>query len=296
VVLDPRRRVFVGEWLSSDRGEYHRVTPISDIACPYGARGRSLKLYSREWGRRYWLPFMFRRTIRLRGSGPVVTFTFDDFPRTAYTVGGAILKSYGLAGTFYTALGLMKSSNHAGDHFSLDDLYSLVADGHELASHTLHHVSGRRLPTPAFLDEVLQGRAAMQRVPGLAVSDNFAYPFGAVGAAAKRAVGRSMLSCRSSYRGVNGPTVDLTLLRANPLYGDTQQLDVVRRLFRRNEALRGWLIFYTHDVRTRHSPYGCTPALLESAIKLALDSSMTILTTRDVVSVNTEAAASTAER
>lgn len=240
--------------------------------------------HGRAWGRRHWLPLVFRRTMGLRNIGPVVTFTFDDFPRTAYTAGGGILKGFGLAGTFYTAFALMNSWNHAGHHFCLDDLYALVADGHELASHTLHHVSGRELSTPAFVQEVLQGRAALQRVPGLSVSDNFAYPFGAVRTVAKRAVGRAMLSCRSSYGGVNGPIVDLNLLRANPLYGHTEQLDVVRRLLHRNEELSGWLIFYTHDVRTRHSPYGCTPALLEAAVKLALDSSANILAVRDVVS------------
>ncbi|HEY7302956.1 MAG TPA: polysaccharide deacetylase family protein [Bryobacteraceae bacterium] len=240
-------------------------------------------LCDREWGRRYWLPVVYRRTARLRDIGPVVSFTFDDFPRSAYTVGGAILKSFGVFGTFYTAFALMNSSNYAGDQFLLDDLYSLVSDGHELGSHTLHHVSSRTFSTRAFVEEVLQGRAAMQRVPGLAVSDNFAYPFGAVSAAAKRAVGKTMLSCRGIYHGVNGPTVDLNLLRANPLYGHTEQLARVRRLLRRNEEVNGWLVFYTHDVHPQHSTYGCTPALLESAVKLALDRSMKILTVRDVL-------------
>ncbi|MCC7343153.1 MAG: polysaccharide deacetylase family protein [Bryobacterales bacterium] len=221
--------------------------------------------------------------MRLGGLGPVVTFTFDDFPRTAYTVGGAILKECGAAGTFYTAFALMNSSNYAGEQFCLDDLHSLVADGHELASHTLHHVSSRTVSTPEFVEEVIRGRSAMQSVPGLVVSDNFAYPFGAVSASAKRAVGRAMRSCRSIYQGVNGPAVDLNLLRANPLYGGIERMSAVRDLVRRTEEQRGWLIFYTHDVQTRHSPYGCTPALLESAVTMAVESSMRILTVRDVV-------------
>jgi peptidoglycan/xylan/chitin deacetylase (PgdA/CDA1 family) len=221
--------------------------------------------------------------MRLGDIGPVVTFTFDDFPRTAYTAGGAILKAFGLSGTFYTAFGLRNSSNHSGDQFCLDDLHVLLADGHELASHTLHHVSSRQLATAPFVDEVRQGRAALQEIAALRVSDNFAYPFGAVSVRAKRAVGNMMLSCRSSYPGVNGPNVDLTLLRANALYGDTERLGGVRRLLSRNEELKGWLIFYTHDVRPQPSPYGCTPALLESAVKLALGSSMTILTIQEVI-------------
>jgi peptidoglycan/xylan/chitin deacetylase (PgdA/CDA1 family) len=168
--------------------------------------------------------------------------------------------------------------------FCLEDLYRLVSDGHELASHTFHHISGRDTSVAAFVRDVRDGRAAMEGVRGLAVSDNFAYPFGAVTAATKRAVGKTMLSCRSIFRGVNGPVVDLNLLRANPLYGGTEQISMVRKLLRRNEELRGWLIFYTHDVQTIPSPYGCTPALFESAVKLALDSSMKILTVKEVLS------------
>lgn len=224
-----------------------------------------------------------RRTMRLPDRGPIVSFTFDDFPRSAYTTGGAMLKDRQVAGTFYTAFALMNSSNEAGVHFCMDDLYSVVADGHELASHTLHHVSSQVVPTPEFVEEVRRGRAAMQAVPGLVVSNNFAYPFGAVSVAAKRAVGKAMRSCRSSFHGVNGRGVDLNLLRANPLYGGTERMSLVRRLIRENEERSGWLIFYTHDVQNRPSPYGCTPALLEAALKAAIDAGMRILRVRDVV-------------
>lgn len=242
-----------------------------------------MNLRKRGWGRRYWLPLVHRKPVRLRNIGPVVTFTFDDFPRTAYTVGGTILKEFGARGTFYAALGLVNSTNLSGEHFRIDDLYSLVGDGHELGSHTLHHLSSHNLSAPGFLQEVREGRSALQQVLGVAVSNNFAYPYGAVTLRTKRDVGREMLSCRGNYRGVNGPLVDLSLLRANPLYGDTEQLDFVRRLVSANAELNGWLIFYTHEVRKSPSQHGCTPALLESAIKIALDSSMRLLTVDEVL-------------
>lgn len=245
--------------------------------------GGALKLGTRGLGRRRFLQFVHRRPFLLGGIGPVVSFAFDDFPRTAYTIGGAILKDSGARGTFYTAIGLMNSANASGDQFRLDDLYSLVADGHELANHTFHHVSSHTTSLRDFLQEVREGRAAIQKVPGLAVSNNFAYPFGAVTAATKRALAKEMLSCRGIYWGVNGPRIDLNLLRANPLYGDADQLGFVRRLLRNNEQSTGWLIFYTHDVRSAPSPYGCTPTLLESAVKVVLERSMKILTIDEVL-------------
>jgi len=191
----------------------------------------------------------------------------------------------------------MSTTNcYSGDQFRLDDLYGLSTDGHELASHTFHHVSSHSTSAGEFVQEVLLGRVAMQRLSGLVVSDNFAYPFGAVTAMTKREIGGRMLSCRSIYRGVNGPVVDLSLLRANALYGDTEQLGIVRRLLRINEELGSWLIFYTHDVQRTHSPYGCTPALLESVVKLVLDSSMKILTVNEVLANGGQAGSLSDER
>jgi peptidoglycan/xylan/chitin deacetylase (PgdA/CDA1 family) len=177
----------------------------------------------------------------------------------------------------------MNTTHPTGDRFNFDDLHRLVDDGHELASHTCHHVSSRGLSAGAFVEEVLKGREAMKQALGLEVSDNFAYPFGRVTAAAKREVGRAMRSCRSSYPGVNRSVLDLSLLRANSLYGDTENLSLIRRLLQVSQECGGWIIFYTHDVRNIHSPWGCTPALLEAVVKLALSSSMRILTVKEVL-------------
>jgi peptidoglycan/xylan/chitin deacetylase (PgdA/CDA1 family) len=177
----------------------------------------------------------------------------------------------------------MNTTDSTGDQFHLEDLHGLVGDGHELASHTCHHVSSRSLSVAAFVQEVLEGKEGMRRVAGLKVSNNFAYPFGRVTAAAKYAVGKAMRSCRGSYPGVNGSLVDLSLLRANPLYGDTEKLGLIRRLLQVNQECGGWIIFYTHDVSNIHSPWGCTPALLEAVVKLALSSSMKILTVKEVL-------------
>ena len=54
---------------------------------------------------------LHRRTIPLGDRGPIVSFTFDDFPRTAATAGAAILESFGARGTFYTAAGLMNTTS-----------------------------------------------------------------------------------------------------------------------------------------------------------------------------------------
>jgi hypothetical protein len=48
------------------------------------------------------------------------------------------------------------------------------------------------------------------------------------------------------------------------------QLEKARQLILENEERKSWLIFYSHDVRSNPSPYGCTPSLLESTAAFAI--------------------------
>lgn len=215
------------------------------------------------------LTSVFRRNVRLSNRSPVVSFCFDDFPKSAYTNGAAILNSHGARGTFYVALGLMNTENALGPQFGQSDLEGLVHEGHELGSHTLTHVSCRRLSTTSFERDVNRGREAIRELTG-ADPENFAYPFGHVTPAAKKRIGGLMRSCRGIYGDANGPSVDCNLLRANDLYGDIDQLPKIELLLSKHQEAKRWVIFYTHDVRSDPSEFGCTPALLERTISAAL--------------------------
>ena len=39
--------------------------------------------------------WLFKGPVTLRNRVPLISFSFDDFPRSAYEAGGAILKTYG---------------------------------------------------------------------------------------------------------------------------------------------------------------------------------------------------------
>ncbi len=233
--------------------------------------------------RRRVLTSLYGRTVPLRDRGPIVSFSFDDFPRTAYTVGGDVLKTYGVRGTYYTAIGLMDTSNELGEQFRREDLYSLVKDGHELASHTFSHISSRSTPRLAFREDIEKGRQALQEVAGVADSGNFAYPFGDVTLNAKKTLGPKLTSSRSIFPGFNGPSVDLNLLKAYSLYGDVDRSEVAQKLILENEKLKSWLIFYSHDVRPNPSPYGCTRSLLDSTVSFAVRRGCRVMTVREVM-------------
>jgi peptidoglycan/xylan/chitin deacetylase (PgdA/CDA1 family) len=224
-----------------------------------------------------------QRPANLGLRGPTVSFTFDDFPRNALTVGGEILKSYGARGTYYAAMGLMGSVTELGEQFRQADLETLLRDEHELASHTYSHVSCRSLSIHGFRKEVLKGQLAIGNLLGKDSHRNFSFPFGDVTLRAKRSISLDIASSRSSLSGFNGPAVDLNLLRAHKLYGNHESCSRVRDLILENERRNSWLIFYTHDVHSIPSRFGCTPALLDFAVSFALQRGAHLSTVSDVV-------------
>lgn len=224
-----------------------------------------------------------RRPALLGDLGPVVTFTFDDFPRTALIAGATILERAGARATYYVAMGLMDTKNNLGEQFRLSDLQSLVEHGHEVAIHGFRHLSARKTPIDEFVCDVADCERAIHECIPERASANFAYPYGEATLSTKRRLGPRMDSSRGTIGGLNESEVDLNLLRANALYGSVDQADRARELIAENHSRKSWLIFYSHDVADKPSPCGCTPSLLQEVVSLAVDSGARILTIADVV-------------
>jgi len=200
-------------------------------------------------------------------------------------MGGEILCRAQARGTYYTAFGLMDSTNELGHHFTRQDLEELLKAGHELANHTYSHVSARALDAAAYCDEVTRGYRSLLDAVGPRASSNFSYPFGDLTPSTKKMVGTSAQSCRGVFGGLNGPAIDLNLLSANSIYGDGEKpLRSAEDLLEQNAERKSWLIFYTHDVQETPSPWGCTPILFESIVRSALDSGARIVTIGEMVS------------
>jgi len=232
--------------------------------------------------RRQMLRSLYRNSVRLENRVPMVSFTFDDFPRTAYSAGGSILEQFGARGTFYASCGLMSTCNELGEHFRPDDLERLLEKGHELASHTYSHISCRSVSCAQFCNDVEKGRQAVEEVTGAGCS-NFAYPFGHVTLRTKQSLETIVTSARSVIPGFNGPEMDLNLLRGNSLYGNVDAAGRAEELIAENARRGTWLIFYTHDVSLNPSPFGCTPALCEAAVSCAAQSGCRILSVREAL-------------
>ena len=220
----------------------------------------------------------FARTVLpIRREKGVVSFTFDDFPCSAGTSGREILERHEVCGTFYVSAGLAGQEGYGGTFFSTPDIKLLHARGHEIGCHTYGHRLVATL-SPAGLDDQLRRNliAVAEQIPDYRLR-SFSYPDGSVSLAAKRRLMRHFACCRGVQEGLNVGNTDLGLLRANKIYGRQNNTDSLLELVRESSCVGGWLIFYTHDVRDRPSPFGCTPDELDAIVGAAVSSGANVL-------------------
>src|SRR6266446_114445 len=112
---------------------------------------RAHGLYQRSTARS-----LFTRPVAIRNRQPIISFTFDDFPRSALLTGGAILEQRGLRGTYYASLGLMGQTAPTGPIFVREDLRMLIARGHEVGCHTFNHCHSWETSTQVFERSILE--------------------------------------------------------------------------------------------------------------------------------------------
>jgi len=122
------------------------------------AKGKGRRLLAENWG---------RRMVSIRTPIPIVSFTFDDAPKTAFDVGREILKENGARATYFVSLGLLGTETEVGEIASAPDLVRAVEDGNELGCHTFDHVDAWHTSSNAFMASVVRNKEALHRIlPG----------------------------------------------------------------------------------------------------------------------------------
>jgi peptidoglycan/xylan/chitin deacetylase (PgdA/CDA1 family) len=149
------------------------------------------------------------------------------------------------------------------------DVVALYRKGHEIGCHTFSHKRACDLDAPSMAREIALNRQYFRTLDATITPGNFAYPFGYGSFVRKRQLKAEFTSCRSIVPGVNSGTVDLQFLHALPLIDRRIDRDGIERAFDNAAINNGWLIFYSHDVADRPSPYGCSPALMNQALEAA---------------------------
>lgn len=236
-----------------------------------------IRRISNRW-RRFAIERFARRDFRLTSDAAYVSFTFDDFPRTALTEGGRILIDHSVRGTYFVSLSLLGSQSVSGAIASRHDLSTALGDGHDLGCHTFDHLDGSQVTAAEFERSIEANRAALAASVGDAQFEVFAYPLNGPAAGTKRVAGNHFAACRWGGQTFNRGAIDLNLLRAYFLDKRSREgLDTITELIVSNAAAKGWLIFATHDVADSPSAYGCTPEYFDAVVRLSLESGARVL-------------------
>jgi len=220
-----------------------------------------------------------------RNSRAIASITFDDFPQSAWTIGGRLLTQYGARGTYYAAGSLAGQTIDGVKHYDAQDLTALAAAGHEIGSHGFGHEPVPTLSSNALADDLSRNEAFLKPFLSGGAPESYAFPFGAVSYASKRYCGRQFSTARGVHPGVNAGMLDLAQLCT---------VAIERRLWSESAMAahiaaaiesRGWIVFHTHDVDDDASPYGCTPAMLESVLKQLTAAGIQVLPMREALAV-----------
>jgi glycosyltransferase involved in cell wall biosynthesis/peptidoglycan/xylan/chitin deacetylase (PgdA/CDA1 family) len=220
---------------------------------------------------------VFRRPFSISLQRPLISFTFDDFPRSALLAGGAILNRFNLAGTYYASLGLVGKETASGQIFFSDDLTTLFEQGHELGCHTYSHCDSWETDTGTFENSIIENRAALSQLCPGSEFESFAYPIEQPRPLTKARIADNFLCCRGGGQTINVGNVDLNLLSAYFLEKSRDDFQAVKNLIDRNRQSCGWLIFVTHDISDRPTRFGCTPKFFERVVEYALSSGAQVL-------------------
>jgi peptidoglycan/xylan/chitin deacetylase (PgdA/CDA1 family) len=255
-------------------------------AAPIGYLARAKRRLATEATR-----MLFKRRLDVRTALPIISFTFDDFPRSAFREAGMILRRYGAVGTYYASMGLMGKQSGLGPMYDLEDLKELVHLGHELGCHTFGHCHSWNTPSDVYDRAIVENREALAQVlPGVPFQ-TFAYPHSAPRLAVKKVAAKYFECCRgggmkagrylhrhtAGGQTFNSGITDLNYLCAFFLEKSRDNLEVVRSVIDQNARARGWLIFATHDVCPNPSPFGCTPDFFERVVEWSSASGARIL-------------------
>jgi peptidoglycan/xylan/chitin deacetylase (PgdA/CDA1 family) len=220
---------------------------------------------------------LYRRPVPMHNTEPLISFTFDDFPRSALTVGGEILERHGVRATYYASLGIMGKRDAAGLMFEEKDLAAVIERGHELGCHTYDHLDAWETTPDTFERSVLKNRAALERLLPETRFASLSYPKMPPRPATKRRVGPLFACCRCGNQKINQDVADANHLFAFFLEMSRGNFAAVQDLIAENARIKGWLIFATHDVCEDPSLYGCSPEFFEQVVRCSIESGARVL-------------------
>lgn len=197
---------------------------------------------------------------------PIITFSFDDVPKSAVDYGAQALEDRGWRGVFFAACGLAGVNNHHGEQFVPADLVDLDSRGHEIGCHSFSHADASRLPPEAMAEDTARNRDFLRQAGLRSIPSSFAFPYGEARPATKKQLLNHYRALRGVQPGINRGKTDRGLLKAIALDGGSTGLKTALKAVETVCENPGWLIFYGHDIRPAPSQWGCTPDFFNTVL------------------------------
>lgn len=215
---------------------------------------------------------------------PIITFTFDDVPKTAVEHGAQALEARGWRGVFFAACGLAGVSNHHGEQFKASDLVDLESRGHEIGCHSFSHADASRISAQLMAEDSARNRDFLKQAGLKSPPTSFAFPYGEASPSTKKRLLHDYRALRGVQSGINRGKTDRGLLKSVALDGGEPGLARALNAIRSVSEAPGWLIFYGHDIRATPSQWGCTPDFFKTvldAVQEACETSGAVVLTQD---------------
>lgn len=226
--------------------------------------------------------FVAQKPARFAFDRPTLSISFDDAPVSAVRAGAEILEAAGVRGTFYISAGLCGRDSPMGEYAGMDEVLRVAAAGHEIGCHSYSHLDCGRSPADVIACDVDLNAATLAE-HGL-TTETFAYPYGEISPTAKRVLGDRFQALRTVNAGLVAGDADLAGLPGVGIEGPGGEAKA-RKWLDKAKGKNGWVILFTHDVRSEPSQWGCTPQVLEGLVKDALADGFQILPVRDVLTL-----------
>jgi peptidoglycan/xylan/chitin deacetylase (PgdA/CDA1 family) len=211
-----------------------------------------------------------KRPARLMNKNTIISFTFDDFPVSAYVNGGAILELYGMRATYYLSSGLMGKQTEVGEIANSDIIKDLISKQHEIGCHTYEHLDALNTTAKKYEESIIQNVNRINSLFSGITVQTFAYPRGGVTSRVKGLIEKRFSCCRGIHWGINWNVIDCNLLNSCHVYCETESSQAFLNIIKIIEIAcrkKAWLILYTHDVRSDPSDFGCSVYLFEKMVQ-----------------------------
>ncbi|MCI4646225.1 MAG: polysaccharide deacetylase family protein [Hyphomonadaceae bacterium] len=208
----------------------------------------------------------------------MISFTFDDFPRSAAETGASILDRFGAKGCYYACTGMLGETGPSGPFFIETDIMHLEQGGHEIGAHTVSHLDCARASTSRALNDISHNVNQLKALGVTTPVRQFAYPYGETHTELKRALAERFDACRGVLSGVNSKGSDAMQLRAFELGSDESSVARAVSLIEAAARQPAWLVFFTHGVRDKAGKFDVKPQALSALVRRARDSGAALIT------------------